>query len=300
MLQRLRSKFARGAIGAACVCRLWDPATGRLAETLQLTQPTLTGSAPAVTADKRDAHPAASSAVVTAADSAAPVHDAAADDPDEEAAAQRGQEADEDGGDEDGRPLAATITHPAVLAIAVSPSGCASSLQRPCQVSLLRCVVQLLNEPVNADAELLALWCSRTIAAAVEGEDEVLVLHAVLRRGRSCGLPKGVLSMSQRLVLPDFRQPFALTFQPGGRLWAAGMASSDADDRSMVLRCADRVVGDAADADKAEVMLKLVNVMVCRHAACTVRVTSLSAPMKAGTGDSSRQATCLLDVDGQA
>jgi hypothetical protein len=112
-------------------------------------------------------------------------------------------------------------------------------------------------------ARLLTRRCRRTIAAAVEDEDEVLLLHAALRHGRSCGLPKGVLTVAQRLALPDLRQPFAVAFQPDGTLWAAGAAASaDADDRCMVLGSADRVINGAADADRPEVMPHCVS---CRY-----------------------------------
>ena len=119
---------------------------------------------------------------------------------------------------------------------------------------------------------LLARYHRRTIAAAVEGEDEVVLLHAALRRGRNCGLPKGVLGVAQRLALPDVRQPFAVAFQPDGRLWAAGVpAIPNADNRGMVLGAADRVNGDAADAHQPEVMPRCVS---C-HCRATSEVGSL-------------------------
>ena len=92
------------------------------------------------------------------------------------------------------------------------------------------------------------------MAAALEGEDEVLLLNAALRRGRSCDLHKGVLSVAQRLALPDLRQPFAVAFQPDGRLWAAGVAAAtDAEDRCIVLGVADRAGGHEAGSDSPEV-----------------------------------------------
>ena len=196
------------------------------------------------------------------AHSTAAADGAAADDVIEEDAAE---EADGAGRDEDGQPLADGTAHFAVLAIAVSPSGCAAPpLQRSCLVSLsLSSCGQLSSFSMRSSSLmrcLLARGCRRTIAAAVEGEDEVLMLHAVLRRGRNCGLPKGVLSVAQRLAMSDLRQPFAVAFQPNGRLWVAGMAAlADADNRCMVLGAADRVVGDAADADSPEVMPQYVS-----------------------------------------
>ena len=102
--------------------RLWQHDTGRLAETIQLTQTTQPEAALGAAADRYSTDPAASQPMVddSATAATAPGADAAT----EEAEPQQVEDgADGDGPQQDRR----AGSHPAVLAIAVSPTGCVAS-----------------------------------------------------------------------------------------------------------------------------------------------------------------------------
>ncbi len=54
--------------------------------------------------------------------------------------------------------------------------------------------------------------CSRLVAAAVEGRDDITLLRVSVRVGRNCGRTKGTLSLAQPLDLPQARPPTILHF----------------------------------------------------------------------------------------
>ena len=248
-------------------CRLWQHATGLLAETAQLTQPAQADTGSAGAAGQHVIDPAASEPPGIAGGSTADAEPAAAGAATAEVDTlvhAEGDVAGDDDGDDDGglQQQRRASTHPAVLAIAVSPSGCVA-LTRP-EPRRSPALYNSLTMPPGIRAVYFVLvyakfeWpCRRTIAAVLEGADEVVLLSAALRRGRNCGLPKGVLKVAQRLALPELRQPFAVAFQPDGRLWAAGIAAdTDADNRCIVLCTADRGDGHQEGPDSPEVRSK--------------------------------------------
>ena len=138
---------------------------------------------------------------------------------------------------------------PAVLAVAVTPDGCAclprapgfaaarASVRRPCELppqsgcrtgalhgdcclcamgvpckKLPHCIAGALQRPSRGLTEQQPRRC--TAAAAVEGLRELLLL--------AVDGAAGSLAVTQELALPGLAAPTAVAFDRGGRLWVAG------------------------------------------------------------------------------